>query len=167
VDAGHSIRHAAEFYAHALAIEREAVERYTEFAQRMTDQGNGEVAAIFARLAAFESEHVQDLQSCTGTMTLPEIPSGTYAWIDTGAPETAAHEWLFRLMTPYDALLIALHCERRAKSFFETVAATAVSPEVRLLAAGMMSEEMAHVAWVGQELAKTPKPLRPWNDAGA
>jgi rubrerythrin len=157
-----TIRHADEFYAHALALEREAVERYGEFARHMADLGNDAVAAMFARLSAFEAEHVRDLEDRTVNMALPELDPGTYAWLDAGAPESAPREWLFRLMTGRDALTIALRCERRAQAFFEKVANTAASPEIRLLAVEMANEETAHIAWVEQELERTPEPLRSW-----
>jgi rubrerythrin len=162
-----AIRHADEFYAHALALEREAVERYEEFAEHMADIGNDAVAAMFTRLAAFESEHVRDLEHRTVNMVLPELDPGAYAWLDAAAPERAARESLLRMMTARDALLIALHSEQRAQAFFEEVASTAVSPEIRLLAVEMMNEETAHVSWVEQELECVPEPPRSWNGPDA
>jgi rubrerythrin len=53
-----TIRSAAELYAHAIAVEREAAERYAEFAQRMNDLGDEEVASVFARLAGLEVGHL-------------------------------------------------------------------------------------------------------------
>ena len=109
------VRSIAELYAHALAIEREAAARYREFAEHMADEGNDQVATLFRGLAAFESEHVNQLLEATRQMKLPEISAGQYAWLDAGAPETAAHDFVFRLMTPHDALEIALAAERRAR----------------------------------------------------
>ena len=86
------VRSVPELYAHALAIEREAAARYLEFADRMADEGNDHVATLFRSLAGFESEHVNQLLEATRQMRLPEIPAGQYAWLDAGAPETAAHD---------------------------------------------------------------------------
>ena len=54
-----------ELYAHAIAIEREAAERYSEFAQHMADEGNDQVATLFRTLAVFEAEHLDTLEART------------------------------------------------------------------------------------------------------
>ena len=161
------IRHADEFYAHALALEREAAERYREFAAQMDEIGNVEAAAMFARLAVFEGEHVRDLESRTVNMVLPELEPGAYAWLGASAPESAARDWVYGLMSERDALVIALRCEKRAQAFFEKVAETAISPEVRLLAVEMMNEETAHVAWVERQLERMPGSRHPWDGKDA
>ena len=67
------IRTAAELYAHAIAIEREAAERYAELALRMADLGNQAVALLFWRLAKFEAEHLETLRNRTDGVALPEL----------------------------------------------------------------------------------------------
>ncbi|MDX1376736.1 MAG: ferritin family protein [Burkholderiales bacterium] len=151
-----------ELYAHALAIEREAAARYLEFAEHMGDEGNDHVATLFRSLAKFESEHVRQLEEATRGMTLPDIASGQYAWLDAGAPETAAHELIFRLMTPHDALAIALGAEQRARRFFDEVYENADDGPLRELALDMAREEADHVAWVERALAADPDPLIDW-----
>ena len=89
----------AALYAHALAIEREAAARYGEFAARMADEGNEAVARLFAELAGFEGEHASALERECDGMALPAIAPAEYAWLDAGAPETAAHDLVFQLMT--------------------------------------------------------------------
>jgi len=151
-----------ELYAHALAIEREAAARYLEFADHMADEGNDHVATLFRSLAGFESEHVRQLEEATRGMKLPDIPAGQYAWLDTGAPETAAHELVFRLMTPHDALAVALEAERRARRFFDEVYQNAEDAPLRALALDMAREEADHVAWVERALAADPDPHVDW-----
>ena len=115
MDAGAGVRSVPELYAHALAIEREAAERYRELAERMADEGNAAVAALFGELAEMESRHEAQLATESEGMALPRLAPGEYAWLDRGAPESAAHDLVFRLMTPHDALEIALAGERRAR----------------------------------------------------
>src|SRR5262245_43553828 len=107
-----TIRSPSELYAHAIAIEREAAERYAELAVRMADEGRDELAAVFDLLSRHEAEHLAALQARTEGIALPEIGAGEYQWLDAGAPETAAHQLLFQLMTPRQALLIALAAEQ-------------------------------------------------------
>jgi rubrerythrin len=156
------VRSIPELYSHALAIEREAAARYLEFAEHMADEGNDQVATLFRSLAAFESEHVNQLVEATRQMKLPEIPAGQYAWLDAGAPETAAHEFVFRLMTPHDALEIALAAEQRARRFFDEVYESATDASLRELALDMAREEDDHVAWVERALATNPDPHVDW-----
>ncbi len=151
-----------ELYAHAIAIEQEAAQRYGEFAERMSDLGNQDVAQIFSMLARLEGEHLQTLQNRTEGVELPRIDPRQYHWIDADAPETAAREWLFRLLTPRQALLIALDAEKRAQAFFERVFITATDPGLRMLAKEMALEENEHIGMVEQLLARNPEPFKDW-----
>jgi rubrerythrin len=148
-------------YAHAIAIEREAVQRYTEFSWRMADAGNDAAAEVFGTLARLEAQHLGELLKRTRKMKLPGLAPREYAWLDAGAPETAARELVFRLMTPRHALEIALAGEKRAAAFFERVVLTASDAALRALAAGMAADEGAHVALLEQLLETTP-PVLDW-----
>ena len=130
----------AELYAHAIAIEREAAKHYSQLAERMADEGRDALAEIFDSLARAEAEHLETLLRRTEGIALPVIAEGQYHWLDAGAPESAAHDLVFRLMTPRQALAIALHAERRAQAFFEHVYWTAVDPALRALAKEMVAE---------------------------
>lgn len=156
------IRSAAELYAHAIAIEREAAERYSELARHMADLGNQAVAELFARLAGFEAEHLDALLRRTDGVTLPETAVTGYRWLDAGAPETAARELILRLVTPRGALEIALAAEKRAQAFFEHVFMSADDPALRALAQEMAMEEQEHVQLVERLLARTPEANVDW-----
>ena len=156
------VRSAPELYVHAIAIEREAAERYAEFAERMDDLGNKAVAEIFDTLARFEAEHLEALERRTEGVTLPELDTHEYRWLDAAAPETAARELVFRLMTPRNALSIALGAEKRAQAFFEHVLMTAADPALRGLAREMAMDEAEHVAMIERLLERTPEPLVDW-----
>jgi len=156
------IRSAAELYAHAIAVEREAAERYGEFAQRMNDLGDEAVAAVFARLAGLEAGHLAALERRTAGIALPRLETSEYRWLDAGAPETAAREFVYRLMTPHNALAIALGAEKRAQAFFEHVLAGAEDPALRALAREMAADEREHVAMIEELLARTPEAQVDW-----
>ncbi|HEX2566750.1 MAG TPA: ferritin family protein [Burkholderiales bacterium] len=156
------IQSAPELYAHAIAIEREAAVRYGELARQMTDRGNEAVADIFAALARMETEHLASLEARTAGLALPGIAAGKYQWFDDGAPETAAHEWLFRLITPHQALRIALDAEKRAQAFFERVMLTCDDAALRALAREMAEEENEHVSMVSRLIERTPEPVVDW-----
>ena len=149
-------------YGHAIAIEREAVARYSEFAERMDDLGNEASAEIFATLARMETEHLEQLLERTRGMQLPAISPGEYAWLDRAAPETAARELVFRLMTPRHALEIALAGETRAAAFFESVILTTSDELLRSLAREMAADEGDHIAMLEKLLETTPGPIVDW-----
>ena len=152
-----AIRSAPELYAHAIAIEREAAERYAEFARLMADEGDEGVAAVFSRLAALEAEHLEVLLRRTDGVPLPAPPDGDYRWLGAEAPETAAREFVYRLMTPRQALAIALGAEQRARAFFESVRRSADDPALRALAQDMAMEEKEHIAMVERALDLAPQ----------
>lgn len=149
------IESAAELYVHAIAIEREAAERYAEFAQHMADRGNPTLAALFRLLGDAEAKHLEALKRRTEGVELPELCSD-YRWLDQGAPETVARELVFRLMTQRDALEIALRAEKRARAFFEHARRVADDPAVSALAREMAAEEAEHVALIERMLNRTP-----------
>jgi rubrerythrin len=157
------IESAPELYAHAIAIEREAAQRYSEFAERMADLGNDAVAEVFDRLAGFEAEHLETLLRRTEGVVLPESSAREYQWLDAAAPETAARELVFRLITPRQALAIALAAEKRAQAFFEGVFMSADDPALRGLAQEMAMEEQAHVIMVERLLERTPESSVDWD----
>ena len=151
------IQSAPELYAHAIAIEREAAERYTELAVRMHDEGREDLARVFDMLALLEGGHRDALLARTAGVLLPTIPCGRYRWLDDGAPETAAHDLVMQLLTPHAALAIALQAEQRALAFFEGVFATCHDPALRALARELAAEEQEHVALIERMLARMPE----------
>ena len=155
------IRTPADFFAHAIAIEREAVARYTEFAQAMSDHGLDATARLFQRLARFEYEHLDSILKKTGNMAVPELSPGEYAWLDKGSPEAAAREFIFRLLTPHDALKIALQGERRARDYFAAIRESTADPAIRGLAREYAREEDVHIAWIERMLDQLPAPYHP------
>jgi rubrerythrin len=156
------IHTASELYAHAIAIEREAAERYAELAQRMDDLGNVALAQLFAQLGSFEAEHLEALLNRTKGVDLPEVAAGEYSWLYADGPETAARELVFRLMTPRHALGMALTAERRAQAFFERVLMTAEDSALRSLAREMAAEEQEHVGIIERLLERTPASFVDW-----
>jgi rubrerythrin len=137
-----------EFYAHALAIEREAAKCYRRFQEHFADRGEEVLAGLCGNLAHFEEDHHRLLVERAGKLKLPELPPERYRWLESGSPEAADCEVVFRLATPRELLEIALKAERGAKRFFEWVAGTTANGEIHALAEEMASEEAEHVQWV-------------------
>ena len=141
-----------EFYAHALAIEREAAERYEEFTAYFADRGEEVLAGLCANLARQEREHFEELVRACAHLSLPPISAGDYLWLTGESPEAAARELFYRIGTPRALLEIALDAELRAREFFVEIAKAAPLVSVRELASVMAAEEAQHVTWVRQAL---------------
>ena len=141
-----------EFYAHALAIEREAVDRYAEFEEYFAGRGEDVLSGLCHSLGSAEQQHFEELSRGCEHLTLPAIAAADHRWLGADAPETAARELLYRVAAPCQLLEIALAAEIRAGAFFVWAAGTAASLEVRSLAKLMAAEEAEHVEWVKQAI---------------
>jgi rubrerythrin len=150
------IRTIEEFYANALAIEREAAERYSEFAAYFADRGEDVLAGLCRNLASMERAHYHQLIRASDGLTLPVIEMSGYRWLESGAPETSARQLFYRVANPRQLLEIALGAELRARAFFVGVSRHSPSPAVRQLASVMAAEECEHVRWVREALEYHP-----------
>ena len=155
-------RSLADFMAQALAMEREAVERYTEFADAMEMHNNREVAAMFRTMANYESKHAEQIMGEMGWKEDPEPPAGGFGWPDLEAPETVPIDEVHYLMQPWHALQLALAAEQRAEVFFGRLAKATTSESVRRAALELQAEEQEHVELVRTWLAKVPTPDGDW-----
>lgn len=153
---------AAELFAHALAIEREALSRYHELADWMQDLGIEGVESVFRKLERSEREHLDSLERSTAGLDLPEISPWEYAWFFTSSP--AYMELAFPLMpqTPRDALALACVAERRAEEFFLLAANRLGDAGGIKLAVEMALEEHRRVAEIERALRVTPDPRLDW-----
>jgi rubrerythrin len=142
------IRTVEEFYAHALAIELEAAERYAEFEKYFRGRGEVVLAGLCANIGRMEGEHFRELVAASRHLTLPAIEPNAYQWLEAGSPEAPARELFYRVASPRDLLEIALQAEVNALAFFHNVALTGDNPEVCKLARQMAEEEKQHVVWV-------------------
>ena len=96
-----------EFMLQAYAMECEAVDRYTEFADAMEMHNNREVAAMFRTMAGYEGKHAQQIMAEMGWKEPPPLPPGGFQWGDFEAPETPPIESVHYLMQPWHALQLA------------------------------------------------------------
>ena len=149
------------FFAHAIAIEHEAADRYREFADHMKDRSR-DAAVLFEQLARDGFDHARQLTKGIHGARLPRLRPGAHSWLDKGTPLAAAHEWVFRLLTPRDALKIAMHAEQRAKRFFDHVIQTTGHDGVKALARVFLKEEGEHIARMKRAFIRLPNPVINW-----
>jgi rubrerythrin len=148
--------------AHAYAMEAEASERYTEFADAMEAHNNPAVAELFRKLARIEHAHAEEILATMGWTVPPQPAGGKYRWEGLESPESGDSGELHYLMQPYHALQIARANEERARQFFVKLARQAASTALRKAALAFAQEEAEHVRLADEWLARTPEPARGW-----
>jgi rubrerythrin len=151
-----------EFMAQALAMEREAAARYTDFADALEMHNNHEVATLFRTMAGYEAKHAEQIKAEMGWDTDPPAPPQAATWPGMEAPETPAIDEVHYLMQPWHALQLALASEKRAQAFFAVLSKLAITEPVRRAALQLQAEEAEHVALVQAWIAKVPKPDQDW-----
>ncbi|MBT8089279.1 MAG: ferritin family protein [Gammaproteobacteria bacterium] len=144
----------AELLLHALVIEREAMHRYTELANMMAQIGNKKVSRIFSKMSGIEAKHAESIERQIEGQKLPVLTPSQYTWHGPEAPENTDSNRLFHLMTPCQALELALKNEKRAYEFYSDVVDDSTDERVREMASDFAGEEEQHVAWVEEWLAE-------------
>ncbi len=142
-----------ELLLHALVMEREAVQRYAQLASMMERIGNRKVAKTFKKMSEIEARHAERIEDQIGEHALPILTPSEFRWRGPESPENADSDRLFHLMTPRQAMSLALECEKRARDFFADVVDDSTDENVREIAAEIAVEEEQHVAWVKDWLA--------------
>ncbi|MGO8854979.1 MAG: ferritin-like domain-containing protein [Steroidobacteraceae bacterium] len=147
----------AQLYAIAHEIETDAVERYNLLAEQMQTHNNEELARIFLDLARAEGLHAEEIRRLAGDLGVESKrgPIGTWR---TESPESADLSAAHYLMTPRDALQMALAGEERALAFYTGLASAATDPAVKKLAEDFVEEELEHVELCHRLLRRYPLP---------
>ncbi len=151
-----------EFLAYAVALEREAADRFAQLADAMAAYGNKEVGSLFRRLSDYSRMHLADAQARSGFRDIPDIKAGEFEWPDLESPETAAIWAVDPFIGREQALEIALDAEAAGQAFYQKIADTTTDPEIQVLAAEFAEEESGHVAellkWIAAHKAGLVQP---------
>lgn len=153
-----------QLMAQVLAMEREAVTRYTELAKMMETHNNLEVARLFRQMAGYEGHHVAQILADMGWSGEAVAARAAGVWSAAEGPESVPIDEMHYLMHPWHALQLALAAEQRAVDFFDALARSAPTEAMRHAAEEMRAEEVEHVALVQAWLAKVPAPDVDWAD---
>lgn len=141
-----------ELFAIAAAMEREAIDGYSELARRMHRENRPGLADVFDRLVAEESLHLGNVSHWSKQVTGKEPDPTAIRW-DTGPTfdDEGAAKVAPELLSAYRAFSTAVRNEERAFAFWTYVAAHSPSPELREAAEQMARQELDHVATLRRE----------------
>lgn len=146
------VRSLDELLGIALALEQEAVRRYTQLAALMERRGETDTAVTFRALLAEEQDHVHAVDGWAHSLGRPAPDAPAFLW--RLPPELAAswEELTERTrLTPYQALSLAVVNEQRAFAFYSYIAADAPDEPVRTHAEALAREELRHAALLRRE----------------
>jgi rubrerythrin len=155
-------RNLPELYAQALAMERDATQRFAELEQFMRDVGIDHLAEEFGKIGREEKEQYELLALGTAGRDLPEVRGWEYSchFLGPQADRVAAPT------NAREALALALGTERRTQLFYSDVAENALDEAVRAFAAEMAADEQRHVLRLELLLAREPEAAPSEEDAG-
>jgi len=161
---GKPIETIPELLAHAFVMETEATDRYQDLADQMEVHHNEEVAALFRKLVEIEGRHVAQVEEMSAELELPDLAPWEFRWPEEDSPDGPDIHDVHYLMTPYQAIELALAGERRAAAFYHGVADSAAPGEVRELAARLAAEEDEHVELLEEWLERYAEPEAGWDE---
>ena len=148
----------ADLMAQAHAIEREAEQRYLDFADILENHNNPEVAQVFRSIAREEHEHAHRIRERMGWRSAPDVPR-----VPPGAhvPELERAHYL---MQPWHVLHLAIEAERAAHDLFAAIVRESTDPAVGEAAAQLQADESEHIAMLEAWLARVPLPDTGWDE---
>jgi len=150
--AARRVRSIDELVALGHALEMEAAARYRELAERMRLSGDDTLVRLFSFLAEIEAKHAAhvDRRSLELLGHLPGAREVGWEMPETFDEEAARSA----LLTPYQALAIAVRNEERAFAFYAYMAANTDDPAVQDLCEELARDELEHAALLRKERRK-------------
>ena len=143
-----------QFLAHAIALEREAAERYLELADMMEAHRNDAVSQLFRDMVHYSRLHHDSIVARAAGTPLPSLRLWEFHW--SHPPEQGGDEAFDPALAPHAALQYARENELRALAWYTDAGQNTHDPEVRHLAAEFAAEEAEHVDALDDWLARTP-----------
>ena len=147
----------AEFLAHSLELESEALERYEELADAMTIHHNDKVAQFFLRMALEARHHLEEVAEMAKGFTLPELKAWEFNWPEAESPETTSYEAMHYRMSLHEAITLALENEYAAERYYRQVANTSGNVDTAKIAGQFADEERSHAAKLASMLQHLPE----------
>jgi rubrerythrin len=150
-----SIRSMDDLLAVAMAMEKEAAERYIALGDRMREAGRQDLAEVFDRLVLEETGHIE----MVADWSWQAIRKPPEALPLEAAPHDVFDDEAMALVSPdlldaYRSFAVAVRNEERAFAFWSYIAARSTSPETRSAAERMAREELEHAKTLRRERRK-------------
>lgn len=149
-----------DLFALAVAMERQAAERYRALAEEMEAEGENALAGLFRRLEQAEADHESGIAAWAARSGIRPSRHLSFNW---DSPEGPSEGDLGTRASAWKALAVAVRNEERAFAAYSNMAAKTTDPAVQHYAERMAAEELEHVimlrlerrrAWRGEDHAR-------------
>lgn len=153
------------FLSHAVALEGDAAERYHDLTAALDVHNNPAVAELFERMEHYSRLHLAEARErADAAGGLIRLKPWEFQWPDADSPEAAEFEASHYLMTPHQALKLALAAEHGAHRFYAGVRDATANSQVAALAAEFAEEEAGHARELEEWLKRYPPPDEDWDE---
>lgn len=144
------------FLAHALRLEEDSAIQYEEMADALDAHHKGDVSRLFRKMAHYSRLHLAECEGLAAGKDIPRLKAWEYQWPGDNSPENAPADEADYAMNDRDALLLALKGEQGGLDFYQGVADSTTSTEIRDLALEFVAEETEHVDILKDWIKRTP-----------
>jgi rubrerythrin len=139
----------------AILVEKEAEERYTDFAKQVGGRYPGDASDVFKLMASYEKKHGEQLTARRRSLFKDAPARVTLDMLDDAEAPHRGSPRVF--MSAHDAMTVALQAEEKAHDFFEAAARGVKDPEVRALFEELRAEEVEHKRLLSERIKGLPK----------
>ncbi len=127
--------------AQVYAMKCESEDRLQDLIDSLKQHNNSAAADIFSRTIELIQDSIKNIEHRAQGMQLPEIPPWESQWYCEEQPDYLCIENAHYLMTPLQALDLAIFNEKRLQEFFAQQINTGVNEEIRLIADDFLVQE--------------------------
>lgn len=142
----------SELCGHALELERDAAQRFGDYARRTRELGASGTADLFSMLAVEQHQEMCALELATGERKAAELSPWEYAWRLTYMPEAMEQRPRVVPVSAREALQLAVMAKRRAEAFYNDVGENARDAVVRSCAVEMAGAERGQIRRLQRQL---------------
>jgi len=127
--------------AQVYAMKCESEDRLQDLIDSLKQHNNSAAADIFSRTIELIQDSIKNIEHRAQGMQLPEIPPWEAQWHCEVQPDCLCIENAHYLMTPLQALELAIFNEKRLQEFFALQIDTGVNEKIRLIADDFLIQE--------------------------
>ena len=135
------IKSPEHLFAQVYAMKCESEDRLQDLIDSLKQHNNSAAADIFSRTIELIQGSIKNIEQRTQGMQLPEIPPWESQWHCKEQPDCLCIENAHYLMTPLQALELALFNEKRIQEFFALQIDKQTNKEIRLIADELLVQE--------------------------
>ena len=135
------IKSPEHLFAQVYAMKCESEDRLQDLINSLEQHNNNAAADIFSRTIELIKLSIKNIELRTQGMQLPEIPPWESQWHCEDHPDLVCIENAHYLMSPLQALELALFNERRLQEFFIQQVDKGINEEIRIIANEFLIQE--------------------------